>query len=165
MKELKPSGLFYVAVPMDAKDFAISDASSNREIRWFIKSDYLGETPARFICKLPDEYWGIIVGTVTAEHIDFDVEPYVSKIKNPSLLTLHYKNYKSGNGHDSYVGGLTPDASFRSLLTANDVHFVNPYELKGAGHYENVEEYFSQQEKWLEAESKLVEKILILKPL
>lgn len=142
MKELKPSGLFYVPVPMDAHNAMISHTAPNQGVSYNTNS-----TP-NWVCeKLPKGKWELI-GSVTAEHIDFDVEPYT--------------NATGFQGREILL----------QMLKANDVHFVNPYREKDPIKF--IKGAFTDQErkrlrrdsiKWQQAESKLVEKILILKPL
>lgn len=115
-----------------------------------------------------------IIGSVTAEHIDFDPEPFLvdtGKYMDGNLYWCY------GDESEKYAWA---DIAFRSLLTANDVHFVNPYGEKpsisnerkrqekciGYSDYGLARTIVREEtEKWQQAESKLVEKILILKPL
>ena len=156
MKELKPSGLIAIEVPEHAMGAVTyqSEYSDKYVLRWI--DDIIN------IVDLPKGKWELI-GSVTAEHIDFDVEPNVEAVGDDD-----YKDYT----HHLNVFADEND-SFRSLLTANDVHFVNPYGEKepsynlidygvAPGAYSR---YAQERVKWQQAESKLVEKILILKPL
>lgn len=156
MKEIKPSGLFYVPVPMDAFNIIIAPTIPDYVLSYNTKSKI------EWTCEiLPKGKWELI-GSVTADHIDFDPEPYVEAVGDDD-----YKDYT----HHLNVFADEND-SFRSLLTANDVHFVNPY-----GETEPKMEYYlgsqeilaeenrNKRQKWQQAESKLVEKTLILKPI
>lgn len=77
-----------------------------------------------------------VVGYCTADEISFDTEPYTN------------------------ATGLQSKEIFLQMLKANDVHFVNPY-----GDYATAHKRHILTGTWQEAESKVVEKILILKPL
>lgn len=141
MKELKPSVLIAIEVPEHAMGAVTyqSEYSDKYVLRWI--DEIIN------IVDLPKGKWELI-GSVTAEHIDFDPAEYIET----TLGKTWAKDYTTGKFIDNASQG------FRSLLTANDVHFVNPYADVQRGDVAGVE-------KWLEAESKLVEKILILKPL
>lgn len=172
MKELKPSGLFCVPVPEHTINIRIYNEDDKPYIRWI--DDIIN------IVDLPKGKWELI-GSITAEHIDFDVEPYVYQSKDRRSLGIPF-----WKGHEKDEWQIFSKDAFRSLLTANDVHFVNPY---GASEPELIPECCNMAEQdrygfpqcccqpipthesvhirelWQQAESKLVEKILILKPL
>lgn len=164
MKELKPSGLFYVPVPENIKPIVVDNIKhfGNSTV---VCSDLRNNTEKLFWIDLPkgDDYE--IIGIVTAEHIDFDCNKIVESEYVAGGI-MAYKNYTTNDFDFVFATD-----SLRSLLTANDVHFFNPYDEKVnanphiSGSMVRTINRMAYAEKWQEAESKLVEKILILKPL
>jgi hypothetical protein len=65
-----------------------------------------------------------IIGTVTADEIDFDVEPFLEIIyQNGTLFYLNYERKEMFINEPKHLAS----QSFRSLLTSKGIHFVNPY--------------------------------------
>lgn len=84
----------------------------------------------------------IILGTVTETEIDFDVDTVSEYIGEPE--SVYYD---------------TPEDSFRSLLTSKGIQFVNPYQQVKGKYWGDIETL----NKWREAQSNLVQKLVIIK--
>lgn len=126
------------------------------------------------ITELPEGNWEIL-GTCTKDHIDFDVQDLVESIEvaeykyggelHPKDLFLDYES--KTYWLESYA------ESFRSLLSSNGLHFVNPLGEKEPN-YNAVDygvepgsysRYAKERVEWHQAESNIVQKLLIIKPL
>jgi len=88
-----------------------------------------------------------ILGTVTKDNIDFDVEPYVETHKNAK----RYLDYTAERKYFDY-----PEISFRSLLSSKGLFFENPYGDKEPN-------YLYRRNKWQQAQNNLIEKLVIIK--
>lgn len=159
MKELKPSGL--ISVPLPLESYNIQDTKADG-IMW----------------QMPDGSWdsfyfetGLyapyeIIGWCTADEISFDPSPYVPvSIEIPSNLSMGRLCTALRNQKKEY------EKHFRdNILTANGVLFVNPYGekdpclfIRGAFTPQERKRIKKDKIKWDLAESQLVKKVLILK--
>lgn len=134
---LHPTDLIAVPVPGDAN----------------ISLDFVGNKIMAAI--EPGNYK--FIGTCTKSNIDFDVESILSK--HP-LYDSYYTHYGDEEDWFKYAKG-----SFRSLLTANGLHFENPHEeiIYEGTNPERIKSAIQQNEKWQTAQNNLVEKLVILK--
>ena len=102
------------------------------------------------------------IGEVTEDEISFDVEPYVEKKHFISLFdgkpNFHYKNYLFPH----YLC-LDKKESFRSLLKASGLNWVNPFSNKCKRETPPSKD-FEHLKQWQEAESKRIKgKLIFLK--
>lgn len=171
MIQLKPLELIAVSVPEDARNFKITHNSKSLLYEFEVGVDYV---------EFKTTQVGAILGCVTKDNIDFDVVPYlpltVEIPKNLSIGRLCTALRKQKQEYNNY---------FRSLLTANNLHFENPYgdmpnlEPECCGFIEFDEMGFpncccqpnptpasiEQQAEWQTAEEQLIQKLVILKPI
>lgn len=147
MTELKDSGLMAIEVPEDAHDFYLM--SNKQWVLYRTKTSNMEIIKGKSKCDL--------IGYCTADEISFDPVDVVDMDK----YSVGWRNYND----DSILPN--PEESFRSLLTANGVLFVNPYGKIMPFATDNdagtEREYIERD--WQQAESKLVKKVLILKPI
>jgi len=112
---LHPTNMYAVAVPK-------GDASISWYIRW---RGYCEEKKLPILNselpELPPGEWKFL-GLVTKDTIDFDAHLYVSTHFNG--LFTNYEQ-EDENASDAFVE--TPEDSFRSLLSANECWFENPF--------------------------------------
>lgn len=109
-----------------------------------------------------------VLGTITANEIDFDCEQYVKKYNNGA-----YRNYGDKIGlwtpdYDTDNICLDKNESLRTLLQSHNIHFENPIpkpEFKadyiGQSINENME-YHAKLLEYNEAQSKVISKAVIL---
>lgn len=149
MKQILPN-IFAVEVPEEYNRFKISGTNYLCGCT-IVESPHLQALPPR----LEDEY--SILGTVTKDTIEFDVEPYL----NYDAETGAYPYYENREGKNAIC--FSSNQSFRSALSAAGIYFENPY-----GDYPNEitsnSNVFDVAE-WKDAQSKIVSKIVILKKL
>lgn len=105
-----------------------------------------------------------IIGEISADHIGFDVEPFVKRIAVGIFQNYNhespYMNHHCKNANDS----------FYSLLEASGVYFKNPYgdkkpkeyEDDGEQNYINYDEFKYVLEKWQDYQSKLTQKSILI---
>ena len=111
MKQLKPTNLIAVEVPEDAINS-----------RFYIEGTLFVDTPDKRAI-IVDNFSGSsysILGEVTKEGIQFDVEPYIEKLR----WAKPYHDLFSivgVNKEDSVWWTNNPKESFQSLLQANNV--------------------------------------------
>lgn len=112
MKQLKPTNLIAVEVPEGSDDFT-----------WSTEQDLHSYSDGNEIDVYVGKTTGEILGEVTKEGVQFDVEPYLGYYTVSN--TKYYYNYMPFNGIDfrdiidnSFK---TPQESFQSLLQANNV--------------------------------------------
>lgn len=166
MISLKPTALIAVPVPEDAENFDVEIVNTNKWLQYSMPYGKLSEIILED-CNLK------ILGTVTADTIDFEVEPYVKE-------TIDLPEYKYGGEiHPKetywdyeikmYCGSIDgAEKSFRSLLTANDVLFENPHGEKPKADDYSYEDYYTTDkfdlalEQWQTAQSKVNSKYVIL---
>lgn len=142
MKKLEPLNLYAIEVPIEAETYKISSlnyACYSIGTRWYVADE--------------QTISGEILGTVTADTIDFDVEPFV-----PEEVSELHKEMKLRTFKQVY---------FRlSLLQANGLHFVNPYGKTQPFAYDEYagteREYLPSN--WQTAENALIKKLLIIQP-
>lgn len=101
--------LYAVGVPLEAKDFSIT------EYNWIMTIGYTSNEGFKSI-KIPEALYQIL-GTCTENDIDFDVEPYVHCISRPLLI---YRDYKHNSPYlnDQCEGY---NNSFRSLIASKGI--------------------------------------------
>lgn len=144
--ELKPTDLMAVVVPLGTESIY---QQSTHTIRYYVD----GKLTLYSIGK-PIEY----LGCITKDHIDFDVEA------NEYLTEYFKENY--------FPYGFTKcnEDCFRSLLSSNGLYFVNNYgnepDREDYGGTPEAEDAFEEHyAEWQQAESNIVQKLLIIKPL
>ena len=104
-----------------------------------------------------------ILGTVTADTIDFDVEPFVENNLGQTRDGVgFFMNYVLG------VYNFEDDRdSFRFLLAAHGAHLVNPLgeepQPEDNDNFQAGLSFSLQHQQWHEAQSKVVEKVVIIK--
>jgi len=163
--------IYAVVVPKDSIQYKVEtlDADEDYEamtVLIFDNLDYI---------QLPLGKYELL-GEVTADEITFDCEPYVEKNHFVSMFdgkeTHNYKNYLYPN----YMC-LDAKESLYSLLQSKEIYFVNPIEKPNGEDYYydsqvsfdevetnyDLESYKSDLAKWQEYESKVVEKVIIIK--
>ena len=104
------------------------------------------------------------LGEATEDEISFDVEPYVEKKYFISLFdgkpNFYYKNYLF-----PHYSCLDSNESFRSLLQASGLNWVNPFSNKCKRETPPSKD-FEHLKQWQEAESKRIKgKLIFLKPI
>jgi hypothetical protein len=90
-----------------------------------------------------------ILGTVTKSEISFDAHPYVDIFLQDGIYVCYT---------DKDCCYLDKNISFYSLLESKGILFENPFGEKCISEYNQV-----FIERWQEAQSKVVEKVVILK--
>ncbi len=156
--ELKPTNLIAIEVPLDANNFKIAPEHLQRN--WLEYPDKTGCT------KIPvplGEY--NIVGEVISGFILFDCEKYVEKhfVENIDAHSFYaFKNYTSTSIHD-YVFK-KKEFSFRSLLKANNVYYINPIGKRPLEKdFVDVWDFVDEENKWEMFENMVVKgKLLII---
>lgn len=153
MTPLHPTNLIAIPVPEDAHNFYARDLSDDTEIIFDDESCYCLVEDAPII-----EGKFKILGTVTKDTIDFDVADYVGEeamvIHNQTLLKYPDSDYKN--------------EAFRSLLSANDALFENPYgdEPNHSGFnltgHPVMDAAIKKNIQWQTAQSKVNKKYVIL---
>ena len=161
MKQLHPTKLWAVEVPIDTVDFKEVDTDRNHYLV------YKSNTPKEYVRV---NFRFKILGIVTKHEISFDPEPYVYKTEFTSLFDnlkkFNYKNYL----HPHYPA-LDKNESFITLLNANDLYFENPYQLQWDelctwGHGSFAKDGKTEHQLYFEAEQKLIKgRLLILEEL
>lgn len=149
MIHLHPTNLIAVPVPEDASRILISAT------KWLC---YRKDMKAIPLVDEPLTGKHIILGTVTKDTIDFDVEPYIENDSGPLL----WKCYSG-----KYTGTTNKHEAFRSLLSANEAYFENPY-----GEHEPQEpktktngkafKLLTKRNQWQTSQSKVNKKYVIL---
>lgn len=153
--------LYAIKVPLDATNYIIKPGGNISMIAF--QSDSLMkvyESPWH-IDVMPGGNWQIL-GEVTKDSILFDPFNIIERSSGREDV-LCFKDYTK----ESHFTFSDPHSSFRSLLTINDLHFVNPMEkpdFLNASFYAS-ECYDSDLELWQHYEDNLVEKVLIIKKL
>lgn len=151
MTPLHPTNLIAVPVPEEAQIFGIVGKIVAHRVDDFFEPCVMDELDGKFK----------ILGTVTSDAIDFDVIPNIQRTYYPHPVEKRYKDYLNSNGIP-----LKAIESFRSLLTANDALFENPY---GEHEPEDIPDLgaFTQAQRerwkqWQTAQSKVNSKYVIL---
>lgn len=166
MKELKDSGLIAIEVPdISYNHYVEVDMDGLTWYIGFLFKDENGQVDGDHII-INGNY--DVVGWCTADDISFDPEPFIEKEKESQESAIIYKDYVG-----QYWGHSKKESSFRSLLTANGVLFVNPYgEKPSYSDFQpvvvnrfNATCFSDAMRQWQQAESQLVKKVLILKPI
>lgn len=140
MTPLHPTNLIAVPVPEDAHDFEKYDKETSPLAIIYLQNDVSLNFEMPKIIQMTFDFE--ILGTATKDTIDFDASPYFDNTNCKD---------KSRFLHDS----------FRSLLTANDALFENPYG-DNRSLYEASEDALNQ---WQTAQSKVNSKYVILNKL
>lgn len=150
MTPLHPTNLIAVPVPEDAYEIHFGNHCLG------FKSKFEHERDTNGWCIISLGLWAknkyTIIGTATKDTIDFDTEPWVINHNAVDISGIKEIN----------------DKKFRSLLTANDVLFENPYDEKVNSNPEircsmvRAINRIAYQEKWQTAQSNLVKKLVIL---
>lgn len=123
MKQLKPTNLITVEVPEDADDFT-----------WSTEQDIHININGNELDVFVDKTTGKILGEVTKEGVQFNIEPYVESKKFESACQCEYCGYDY-TAYRDYVeqsdidwektpaadSVRDPNTSFRTLLQANNV--------------------------------------------
>ena len=158
--------LYEVVVPKDAICWIATGHNSNYYLYY-----NLNDEEEEYSIKLEGNFE--LLGEVTADSISFDVEPYVESknIKESfnDYLTKCFVDYTKVNKYFT-----DKDESFYSLLQSKEIYFVNPIEKpeKYVPISSNPTEelridaqecYKKDFLEWQEAESKLVDKVVIIK--
>lgn len=159
--------IFAVVVPKETIKCEIKNNVANTE-SLYLKA-FKDENVYRFI---PIEVKGVfeLLGEVTADSISFDVEPYVNQNEfdvetydGILVASLRFWDYLE-ESFDLF----DKDESFYSLLQSKVIYFVNPIEKPNVNddYWRDAngftDEYMDEISRWQEAESKLVEKVIIL---
>lgn len=114
MKQLTPTNLIAIEVPQKAEDFT-----------WSTEQDLHTIIDGKDVDVYVEKTTGEILGEVTKEGVQFDVEPYIFRSKTGGYRDYTYES----KGFDS-VGIFnallqhrleTPQESFQSLLQVNNV--------------------------------------------
>lgn len=147
------NGLFAVGVPEDAEKIELT----NYGLLWEIGADW---DSLHFMQDVNSNFK--ILGTVTKDNIDFDVDTYVE------CENGRFKNYQT---KDAFIV-LTSELSFRSLLASKELYFENPYgdpphnigllHTYATGH-SLMDASFKPAIKWQQAQNNLIEKLVIIK--
>ena len=109
------------------------------------------------VIKLEDGKPFIKLGTCTADHIDFDVEPFVDCGSKPMGM---YKNYTHESPYSQHQCK-SAEESFSSLLSSNGLYFEPPQYCGCSGPCGIPCTYAD----WDENGRNIVQKLLIIKPL
>lgn len=154
--------LHSISVPIEATEFKVSGTNypcyKEKDGQW-------QAIPPRFI----DDAKYIVLGTVIADEIDFDVEPFVESIYLEGGLRP-YRNYLTA---DAFII-LEKEMSFRSLLESKGQHFVNPMGEKPKLQIDSssltilernciLSDHNARIEEWQQYENNLVQKLVIIK--
>lgn len=137
MTPLHPTNLIAVPVPWYSEKYKISGTNY---------LCYFEQTVWQAIPPRLEQGKYSILGTVTADTIDFDVADFVGE----EVMTIHKQTLLK------YPDSEYKKESFRSLLTANDALFENPY----GEHKPLTKKYLI--EAWQTAQSKVNNKYVIL---
>lgn len=160
--QLKPTTLLAVGVSENIKPIVIDNVIKHFGKPNIVCSRTENNTVDLDWIYLPEGYSYEILGTCTAEEISFDVSEYLDVIDKVNGRKI-YECYEGiVNGTD------IPNEAFRSLLSANDLHFVNSYGekplKKSYARNSNGQGWYSKHfEDWQTAENNLVKKLLIIK--
>lgn len=161
MIHLNPTNLIAVPVPEDSENFEMAKRIKDNCILFNVGtiSHYENIGFQQFDLK--------ILGTVTKDIIDFDVEPYVKE-------TIDLPEYKyGGEVHPKetywdyeikmYCGSIeTADDSFRSLLSANEAYFDNQYGKEPQITTDTALTEIEKYHVWQNAQLKVNKKYVIL---
>lgn len=162
MIHLNPTNLIAVPVPEDAN--SIEDTKADG-FMWQIPDGSYDS----FYFEDESAYPYSILGTVTKDTIDFDPTPFVEKVKirveipqraAGFLDSEQFRNYAIENQYGNSF--LKPDKSFRSLLSANEAYFENPYREEPQITTDTALTEIEKYHRWQTAQSKVNDKYVIL---
>lgn len=175
MQQLKIDGkvtdLYAVSVPKEAYDYSLYFTNfTKKDIDnfWWISYRFLKtgipfeDLANKGICTNIPSFEKIeILGEVTNGSVSFDVSSYIICLGEFDN-NLWYMDYSKGEYDDS-MGVDTKEKSFYSLLAANGIYFENPVikPIQEYGH--DIDKYYNEVKHWQYYESKLVDKIIIIK--
>ena len=108
-----------------------------------------------------------LLGEATEDEISFDVEPYVDQnefdVENYNGLLVGVTKFWDYKDESFYL--IDKDESFRSLLQASGLNWVNPFSNKCEKETPPSQD-FEHLKQWQEAESKRIKgKLIFLKPI
>lgn len=153
MKEIKPSGLIAVPIPLETISTEILNKESLRTAVLVYTSPI-----SCFPIVIPNGDYEIL-GWCTNDDISFDLSPFLETGGRFGDEPFYYTA-------NPLRQTTSVHSAFRSLLTANGVLFVNPYKKPKAMDYGGFSEFYKDALVcYKEAESQLVKKVLILKPI
>ena len=162
LTKLLNTDIIAVEVPKNAKEFTIVDISKERKALHYIIEEYGGYSGC--FKDIPNNDFELL-GEATEDEISFDVEPYVE-----SNSVGFYKDYSTKfivRGQEFKL--FDKNNSFRSLLQASGLNWVNEYqndwdELCTWGHGDFSKDGKTSSALYFEAERKKIKgKLIFLK--
>jgi len=121
---LTPTNLYAVSVPKGAKDFTIQPFDTWTELYW--KEPFYNFREVGRMRRIEGIF--TLVGLVTKDTIDFDAHKYIDSTASQNHIPGRiYRNYATGKSCSLLDCFQSPDRSFRTLLSANECWFENPF--------------------------------------